>query len=371
MNCSFTHSFSDDTSQFSFDLFYDQLGQLQEADQPCGQHWRTNIATLSVLKHIATPVSSPHPEQRLIDRALWNPLTAGMSMLYTMFVANVEGASATIDDFSQLRIVLHLYNGLKQVGAPVEDMILEKLDKLFENSPAVWDGRKPVHGELVYQWWRMYGVRSDVARRRADETKLRQRGVPVDMQCSPNPCRGLKPIEPGDMFKAFRYICLHDFTGLVDQYHTDEQRERAKRGRMNQTVYEHAVRSNDTLDTMDDEMGLLGLNLVAMSWHLNFFVEKMSKAMGWDEKIAEMIRTMPPEALRGDSWETSRDNFRRFAIANLFANEVLGAMDAMQVPLVGEPPKPVVRSMACLSLFNQGLMHEHVQFVTPVEWEEE
>ena len=304
-------------------------------------------------------------EQLLIDRALWNPLTAGMSVLYTMFVANLDGGSATIDDYAQLRIVLHLHNGLKKVNAPADFWVLDQLDEMFKKSPAVWDGRKPEQGELVYQWWRLYGVRSDVARQKANEAKLRQGGNLVDMQCTPNRSRELKPIEPEDMFKSFRRVCLHDFTGLVDRYHTTEQRERATRGKSNRTVYEHAVRSNDTLDTMDDELGLLGLNLVAISGLLNQFVESMSKAMGWNDKIAELMRTMPPDALRGDSWETSRDNFRRFAIVNMFVYDILGALDTIPVPLRGPPPTLVARSIACLTVFTERLTGLDFQFVTP------
>ena len=69
--------------------------------------------------------------------------------------------------------------------------------------------------------------------------------------------RKLVPIESAEISKNYRRICNRDFHDVVDRYHTLEQSRRG--GGADQ--YNIMVRTNDTLDAIDDEQKLLSMNL--------------------------------------------------------------------------------------------------------------
>jgi hypothetical protein len=172
-----------------------------------------------------------------------------------------------IDSFAQLRMVLHLFNAFKRRGIFHEGRfpLLDTLDRQFESSEAIWAGPKPRQGEFVKQWWIAYGLAPDAAERCSEETRrsiesrqVRSRMFEELMKSrTEDSKRELVPIRPGSLSQSYRRICLGDFTGMEDKYHNARQRREGK----GTTLYEHAVRCNDTVDAMDDEQKLLSLNL--------------------------------------------------------------------------------------------------------------
>ena len=79
-------------------------------------------------------------------RAFWNPLCAGNLLGYVVYFSNLQEGSWMVDNFSQLRMVLHLYNALKEVGlAPADShgIMMALLDQNLQNSKAIWEGPKP------------------------------------------------------------------------------------------------------------------------------------------------------------------------------------------------------------------------------------
>lgn len=124
------------------------------------------------LKRLAE-LPTPKPAHEIEERSMWNPLVAGMFLSYVSYFANLEGGSANIDSFAQLRIVLHLFNALKVVGALQEGRyyLLDTLDNHFAKCKAVWEGEKPKKGEFVKRFWIAYGMKVEVAQRFADDTR--------------------------------------------------------------------------------------------------------------------------------------------------------------------------------------------------------
>lgn len=50
-------------------------------------------------------------------RSTWNPYCAGTFLSYVAYYANLEGGASLVDSIAQLRMTLHLFNALQQVGA--------------------------------------------------------------------------------------------------------------------------------------------------------------------------------------------------------------------------------------------------------------
>jgi hypothetical protein len=128
------------------------------------------------------------------------------------------------DGFAQLRMVLHLYNALEDVGLtpPKGRDTLEWLDKQFAESKAIWEGPKPTRGNFVRRWWICYGTDMKEAQRMSRATASSY-GVELggnDPRLNASITRRMSPIEPSKLATSFRRIIHRDFSGVVDIYHT-------------------------------------------------------------------------------------------------------------------------------------------------------
>ena len=91
----------------------------------------------------------------------------------------------------------------------------------------------------------------------------------------------MQPIDPASIATSFRRICYRDFKGVEDKYHTAEQRERTR----DSELYEFCVRSNDTLDAMEDEQPFSAVNFASCAYDLEQFVCSLGRVMLWEPHL--------------------------------------------------------------------------------------
>jgi hypothetical protein len=206
------------------------MGQLDDqlkSTYPQGRAWKSNLERMSTLKYLAE-IPAPKPDKTIEERSMWNPLVGGMFLTYITYFANLEGGAANIDSFAQLRVVLHLFNALKERGAIQEGSyyLLDTLDNHFATCKAVWEGQKPKQGEFVKRFWIAYGMKVEVAQRIADDARrMITNAQPFDSRAcqdllrtrSGDSTRQMVPINAEDFSKSYRRICLRDFSDVQDK----------------------------------------------------------------------------------------------------------------------------------------------------------
>jgi hypothetical protein len=370
----------------SWDTFMYQIHSLvvQPDNGTQAKHWRNNLIQIYSLQNLVRPAHNQGP---LIEqRAVWNPLCAGLFMHYVTIFGNLEGGMAMIDSFAQLRMVLHLFNAYIQLGAfSIGDLpFLDWLYDTFKNCKAVWEGPIPKKGELVKRWWISYGASIKYAQQLADATHTRLQGGKNYSSSSIRPpsrmtYRDMTPINPEDIAECFRRVCLHDFTGIEDRYYTAAKRK----GNEDSLVYELAVRSNATMDTMESEQRILASNFIVIGAKLNEFVVKLFEVLEWTPQIEQIIAETPNSIKSGrrvngtsvhpNSWEASDANLRRFIMVTLLAENLLGPMDIVtELNELADfnPDRSLPRAAACMTWLDQ-INPKEVLFFTPVEIQSE
>ena len=363
-----------EAAESCFDLYFDQLSiaakQYEGRAQP--KHWAENVKRVQVLKYlIAPPTLQPSREQTI--RALWNPLCAGNFLGYIVYFSNLQEGSWMIDNYSQLRMVLHLYYALKEVGlAPADSQgILALLDRNFESSKAIWEGTKPTRGNFVLQWWIAFGVELTEARRLSKEASARfsKAGGAPTKASRPRlleTARTMTPIEPDKLSKSFRRIVNRDYTGVVDKYHKDIEKQKSH------PLYDHVVRCNDTLDAIEDEQQYLAMNMTAVGAHLNSFIDQFFDHY-WKREVQTIVRETPDSVRFGrragvrsigrQSWESSDSSIERLEMVHIFAQEILGRLDFADL---SRPDPVIVQPVAAMSLFFEKLPPSLIMFFTPI-----
>ena len=331
-------------------------------------------------------VCPAHNQGTLIEeeRAIWNPLCAGLSMQYICFFGNLDCGMTMIDSFAQLRMVLHLFNAYVQIGAIGigEIPFLDWLFDTFKDCKAVWEGPIPKKGEFVKRWWISYGASIPKAKQLATVTHTRLRGRTNSSTTSIRPpprltYRDMTPIKAEDIAKSYRRVCLHDFEGVEDQYHADAQRERNKGSQ----VYEFAVRSNDTMDSMESEQQMLASNFAAIGSNLNHFFVTLFDVLKWTSQIDQIIaatadsikagRRVNGTSVHPQSWEASDTNMRRYNMATLLAEQLLGPLDVVFDEIQFQSRSIITRTIFFLQFFFEKISPNEVQFFTPTEFEDE
>ena len=284
-----------------------------------------------------------------------------------------------VDNFSQLRMVLHLYNALKDVGVLQVDSLgmLEMLDRNFQNSKAIWEGPKPTRGSFVLQWWIAFGTEVKEARRMSNEAAARfskAHGTPNKASSRSRlqeTSRRMTPIEPDKLSKSFRRIVNRDFTDVVDTYHKDIERQKAN------PLYDHIVRCNDTLDAIEVDQPYLAMNMTALGAHLNSFIDKFFDHY-WKNEVQAMVRATPDSMRYGrrtdgrsigrQSWEGSDSNLERLTMVHIFAHEILGRLDFLDL---SRPDPVIVQPAAAMTYFFGKLPPSSILFFSPVVDEDE
>jgi hypothetical protein len=264
-----------------------------------------------------------------------------------------------IDCQAQLRITLHLFNALKVNGIIEEGQVpfLDMLHNSFKSSRGVWEGPLPQRGELVKRFWICFGMNLKNAKKMAEASKLAVRRHQLDPSSNKGVWgkRRMKPVDPVEIAKCFRRICNRDFHDIEDKYHSDDQKRRMKGTEM----YSYAVRTNDTLDAVDNEQQLLALNLPVCGVLIDQFVCDLGRHLQWGplfERIGNSIL----------------HDKKRQECAVLFAQHLLGALDFANDPFghkfldvsMGE------ETATFMSTYFNGLDPGKALWFQAVEWEE-
>ena len=292
------------------------------------------------------------------ESTMWNPLCAGTNLCILDFFGNLEGGCAVIDCQAQLRIVLYLYHGLL-INDIIEDddiPVLKYLYNGFKKCKALWQGSLPRRGELVKKFWISFGMGLTESREMSESARLLARGGPVHPQgvfadgIRHSRGRKMKPIEPSEISTSFRRICERDFSGVVDKYHTPEQRQRSK----DTENYAVAVRTNDTLDNLEEELLLHSVNLLSIAHLLEQYICSITRVLQWDS-LLEMFKQ-----------GTNLDTRQGFAI--IYAQHLLGALDFAHEPLTHKFEN-VPMLTKCAKDLIMGVCHFLVEFFpTQVLW---
>ena len=277
--------------------------------------WTHNLCMISILESYGLEVFK--------DDAIWNPLCSGTTFSIIALFGNLEIGSATIDCQAQLRIVLYLYHGLliNKIIRRGEIPMLDILYAAFKECKAIWCGELPRKGELVQRFWICFGMGFKDSKQMAEKAHSFARSGNISPSGSiaegARFCRGrkMKPIEPRELATCFRRICERDFGGVVDKYHTPEQRKNSQ----GTEQYLFAVRANDTLDYLDNEIQLLSLNFFSSAYYLEQFVCSLGRVIQWEGIL---------KSFRQDGCTDMRQGF-----AILFAQHLLGTLDFARDPL--------------------------------------
>lgn len=320
-----------------FDLFKEHLEWAKEVSHTLGRskYWMKNLDSLLNLQYLVVPRF--RFGQQDMNIALWNPLCAGLFVSYVVYFGNLEGGLTMVDSFGQLRLVLHLFNALKNVGI-LSSGQLEVLDWLYEqfaSSKAIWEGPPPTKGQFVTRWWIAWGSSVRSSQKASKSTKDRYtKGSFGAASVEPMEAREMTALEPQDLAVSFRRICLRDFSEVEDNYHSGEQY--SSTGKLS-VLYDHAVRLNDTLDSMENDQRLLATHLVALSEVLGQFLGALFRLLELAPIVDKIVREMPDSIRQSrrvdfrrvgaNSWEAGDDNLRRQTEAYLFAERILGAAD--------------------------------------------
>lgn len=358
------------TAKKIFDNYMDQLEAVSiNNETPRSRHWTHNLEQMNKIRWlVVSPRKATAPQ---VMRAVWNPMTAGCFLLYTSYFLNLDCGTTMIDSFAQLRIVLHLYNALRQVGVIKEQLLfLETLHDKFRTCKAIWEGSAlPKKGVFAKRFLISFGTSVKEAQRKSEQIKMGLKGgqhaSPSQQLSSGSAIKKMTPINPHEISKSFRRICLRDFSDVVDNYHTERHGKDA-RANVN---YEQAVRANDTLDAMEDEQDLLALNLTKVGETLNQFIDFLFKVLEWKPIIDKIVREMDHTGGRRMTgakysytpWED--ENMERQAQAWMFAERILGALDFMDTPW---EVQSLVRTGAALQTFFSRIDPTNVLWYTPL-----
>jgi hypothetical protein len=94
--------------------------------------------------------------------AFWNPCCGGLFNAYICYLVNLEDGCYMVDSFSQLRIVLHLYNAMHQRNLISGNIpLLTSLDKVFDGVEPVWGGTRPTREHIIVRFLTAVGELSD------------------------------------------------------------------------------------------------------------------------------------------------------------------------------------------------------------------
>jgi len=155
-------------AESSFGLYFKQLATARRQMKGKAQSisWAENMQRMSDWKAVVSPLT-PRTSREQMVRGCWNPFCSGTFLLFTTYFSSLRQGTIMIDDMGRLRMVLHLYNALKDVGMIQAkcDGILELLDRAFANSKAMWEGPKPTRGNFVVRFGITSGSSIKVAKK--------------------------------------------------------------------------------------------------------------------------------------------------------------------------------------------------------------
>ena len=142
----------------SWNMLFDQLEKRIPLETTNYERVNNDMALCTSLRLLAEPVGpNTTPNARL---AFFNPLMAGSFLLFANYVIGVGLGSRTVDCNGQLKIVLHLYNALKQSGNIKDGIpLLEEINTVFKDTKPIWtlEGDKPTPGQFCKRFLMSWG----------------------------------------------------------------------------------------------------------------------------------------------------------------------------------------------------------------------
>lgn len=366
-------------SKATFQHYMDQLQHCIDRSDVIAnsKYWSRNLGLMSKLRWLVVSPIKGTPRSEYI--ALWNPLCAGSFIGYLAYFLNVDCGSSTVDSFCQLRIVLHLFNGLIKQGAltPGKLPILDALHSRFGDCKAVWGGPLPERGEFVKRWWIAYGMKIMLAIAKSEETKTHW-VQSLTTNRSPKPkfdTARPPPIKPEEMAPSYRRICLRSFTGAVAvDKHLSAREKRSDKGTF---LYEHKVRVNETLHWIHADQGLLAMNLTSVGEILNQFVNGLCIQLEWKPLVEQIARETPrPRVHRQKSYRQvasnslngGDDNTERHALVHFIAENLFGCLDFHPDPC---RVPAIARTAAFMKVFFAQIDPSSIMWFTPTQESED
>jgi hypothetical protein len=118
-------------------------------------------------------------------------------------------------------------------------------------------------------------------------------------------------IEPNDLSKSYPWICLHNFSDVVDCHNANKEEGALP-------LYKFWVQQNDMLDAMEAKQQLLATNLMSLGKYLHQFVfTPLFKVLEWKPIVDNIVLKDP------DSESDSRCTI----MMRIFAERLLGTLD--------------------------------------------
>mmetsp|Transcript_30804 Transcript_30804/g.75120 ORF Transcript_30804/g.75120 Transcript_30804/m.75120 type:complete len:945 (+) Transcript_30804:138-2972(+) len=221
-----------------------------------------------------------------VDNAMLNPWMAGQQLAFGTFLITMQIGCTIVDCAAQARIILHIYNALRTIGAlktpiPIFDLLLKALGKnLF---PKI----RPVKGAFFKAFLIAFGHNPQAASALskiylARGNKIR---VPRDKEG-----RQLKPYDLKLISLAYRRACLFDFS--------DIRAEETKSGVGNSESIETIIKQINLAGRAVQNEMLIGINLVAIGDTLLHVMDKLLDDCGMRETFEADLRQIIEESHR-------------------------------------------------------------------------
>ena len=231
----------------SFDKLFQQLEDILKSAIPNTADFYHNLKVCKQLAHMVKPIGQPSSKTSEMH-SFWNPVIGGQFLLFATYVCSIGLGSACVDNMSQLRFTLHLYNAFQDQNLinQSKESLLEVLSKVFMKSKEIWVGGRPNRGRYKSNFSLSSGKRLAIA--------------------------------PESFSASCKRIINRDFSEDHDDYSVVNVT--AKQKEMNKDFYNLISRVNMVRDSMDlDESYVIPINFCKVGSILNDFLQELSNVM--------------------------------------------------------------------------------------------
>jgi hypothetical protein len=301
--------------------------------------FKTNLEMSLQLKKLPIPIP-PNIDKQAFAWAYWNPYIGGQFLAIGSIACNLNLGCSLIDNVCQLRMTLHLYNGmllLKKIG---RISLLDILMKYFSKSRFLFPSGKPNEsGELMKAFLVAYGSPPKAASTFANEIKKElstgKSGLDKtldELDKLRAKTRSLDPIKMKEISDSFTKVCL-------GQINTDEEvyNKANESVEGDNSALETIRRINMAMDSIENDFDLLRLNLTALGVVLNEYLclllEHLGDSVELSKKAAasttaeRSIRRMNNRAIKPSSWMASKEHY----MWQMVIQKVISYLAAMDV----------------------------------------
>ncbi|GAX28078.1 hypothetical protein FisN_2Hu104 [Fistulifera solaris] len=278
----------------SFDMMFEQLNTVADRNRTPGflPKFYDFVRAFSEISKCAKScyffkdddVQQLEEQKKAVMLAFWNPLIAGEYMLYVTYICSINFGSITVNSTGQLKLALHLYNGLKLHNPKVDVPFLRTLDTTFMDAKAVWVGGKAGKGSCYKAFWMSFGMSASQASRLV--TSGHEDNIQRFLDEPKNWTKELSDsaIRPESFSSSYRRLVLQDF-GSVNNTSTGKHDSFVSDLRSRISVVQESIN--------DDKDHVLPLNFTVVGSILLEFVNALIEHMGLSAKMQESVRNTP------------------------------------------------------------------------------